>query len=309
MKDRLVGMSVFAHVVKARSFSAAATKLGTSTSRVSRQVSALETAMDVKLLHRSTRRLSLTEAGAIFYEHCARIVKEAELAEERMTRAQAEPAGLVKVTVATAFAIRQVVPALADFHQRYPKIQVKLSCSNRRTLDLGDEGFDLGIRIVAFGHGLDGALVARKLAPNRALLCASRAYLDRHRAPRRPDDLASHSCIVFPPTAPKGAWPFRKGRRNYQVPVRGPLVIDETEGVYAALMAGLGMGIVPAYMAAEALRDGRLAHVLSDYEVATESAIYIVYLPNRTLPSRVRAFVDFFVDRFAAVPWERAEAR
>jgi DNA-binding transcriptional LysR family regulator len=306
MKERLVGMSVFAHVVKAKSFSAAAAKLGTSTSRVSRQVSALETSMHVKLLHRSTRRLSLTEAGAIFYEHCARVVQEAELAEERMMRAQAEPAGLVKVTAVAAFAIRHVVPGLVDFHQRYPKIQVKLSCSNRRTLDLGDEGFDLGIRIAAFGQGLDDSLVARKLARNRALVCASRAYVDRHGVPRRPDELASHACIVFPPTTPKGAWPFRKGRRNYHVPVGGPLVIDETEGVYSAIMAGLGLGIVPMYMAAEGLRDGRLVHVLPDYEVATDSAIYIVYLPNRTLPSRVRAFVDFYVDRFAGVPWETA---
>src|SRR6185295_3763280 len=149
MNDRLTAMSVFARVVEAKSFSAAAAKLRTSKSRVSRQVSALESSLSVKLLHRSTRKLSLTEAGAVFYEHCARIVKEAELAEQRMTRAQSEPEGLVKVTAVPAFTIRHVVPALAEFHHRYPKIRVKLSCSNRRTVDLGDEGFDFGIRIYA----------------------------------------------------------------------------------------------------------------------------------------------------------------
>ena len=304
MKERLVGMSVFARVVDAKSFSAAAAKLGTSTSRVSRQVSALESSLQVKLLHRSTRRLSLTEAGAVFYEHCARIVKEADLAEERMTRAQAEPVGLVKVTAAPAIAIRQLVPMLAEFHQRYPKIQVNLSCSNRRTLDLGDEGYDLGIRI-SVGAWLDPKLVTKKLAPNRVRLCASPGYLDRHGTPRRLDDLAKHDCIVFPITAPKGRWTFRKGRRHVDVAIRGPLVIDETDGVFSALIAGLGIGIVPLYMAADALREGRLVHVLPDYELVNESAIYLVYLPNRTLPSRVRAFVDFVVVRFAPVPWER----
>lgn len=299
-----MGMSVFARVVEAKSFSAAASKLGTSTSRVSRQVSALESSLQVKLLHRSTRRLSLTEAGAVFYEHCARIVKEADLAEERMTRAQSEPAGLVKVTAAPGIAIRQVIPALVDFHQRYPKIQVKLSCSNRRTLDLGDEGFDLGIRI-AIGAWLDQKLVSKKLAPNHVRLCASAAYLDRHGTPRRLDDLPKHDCIVFPMTAPKGLWTFRRGRRKVDVAIRGPLVTDETEGIFSALVAGLGIGVAPLYMAADALRDGRLVHVLPEYEVVNDSAIYLVYLPNRTLPSRVRAFVDFFIDRFAPVPWER----
>ena len=194
---------------------------------------------------------------------------------------------------------------LAEFHQRYPKIQVNLSCSNRRTLDLGDEGYDLGIRI-SVGAWLDPKLVTKKLAPNRVRLCASPGYLDRHGTPRRLDDLAKHDCIVFPITAPKGKWMFRKGRRNVDVAIRGPLVIDETEGVFTALIAGMGIGIVPLYMAADALREGRLVHVLPDYELVNESAIYLVYLPNRTLPSRVRAFVDFVVDRFAPVPWERA---
>src|SRR5262245_42724079 len=146
MKDRLAGMNVFAQVVEAKSFSAAAERLGISKSLASRKLTALERSLSVKLLNRSTRKLSLTEAGALFYEHCARIVQEATLAEQRVTRTQSEPAGVVKVTAVPAFAVRHVVPALADFHAQYPKIQVRLSCSNR-TFDLGDEGFDLGIRV------------------------------------------------------------------------------------------------------------------------------------------------------------------
>ncbi len=305
MNDRLTAMSVFARVVEAKSFSAAAVKLGTSKSRVSRHVSALESSLSVKLLHRSTRKLSLTDAGALFYEHCARIVKEAELAEQRMTRAQSEPEGLVKVTAVPAFAIRHVVPAIAEFHQRYPRIRVKLSCSNRRSADLGDEGFDLGIRIYA--QPPDPKLVTRKLAANRVVLCASPAYLDRRGTPRRLADLSEHECVVFPPTAPKGAWTFRRGRARatHSVDIRGALETDETEAVRAAVVAGMGIGIVPLYMASDALRQGNLVPLLSEYEVANDSVIHLVYLPNSTLPSRVRALIDFLVGRFSPVPsWE-----
>src|SRR5262249_7043088 len=135
----------------------------------------------------------------------------AELAEQRMTQAQSEPAGIVKVTAAPAFAIRHLVPAIADFRQRYPKIHVKLSCSNKRTVDLGDEGFDLGVRISL--QAPDPKLVTRKLAVNRSVLCAAQSYLDRHGTPRRLDDLQRHECVLFPPVAPKGVWTFRRRKR------------------------------------------------------------------------------------------------
>ena len=301
MKDRLNGMRVFAQVVEAKSFSAAADKLGMSKSLASRHVSALERSLSVKLLNRSTRKLSLTEAGALFYEHCARIVQEAELAEQRLTRTQSEPAGLVKVTAVPAFAVRHVLPALAEFYQKYPKIQVKLSCSNR-ALDLGDEGFDLGIR-VSFDPAPN--LVARKLAVNRSVLCASPAYLKRHGTPRRIEDLRKHECVLFPALAPKGVWTLRRDRRKYSVPVAGVLETDEMDVVRAAVAAGLGIGILPLYMVGDALRQGQLVPLLREFQVVPESAIYLVYLPNRTLSSRVRVLIDFLAERFGPVPsWE-----
>jgi len=301
MNDRLNGMRVFAQVVEAKSFSAAADKLGMSKSLASRHVSALERSLSVKLLNRSTRKLSLTEGGALFYEHCARIVQEAELAEQRLTRVQAEPAGLVKVTAAPAFAIRHVLPALTEFHQRHPKIQVKLFCSNR-PVELGDEGFDLGIR-VSFAPAPH--LVARKLAANRSVLCASPAYLERHGMPRRIEDLSKHQCVLFPALAPKGVWTFRRDRRKYSVKVGGAFETDEMDAVRAAVVAGLGISPLPVYMAADALRQGQLVPMLRKFQIVPESAIYLVYLPNRTLASRVRALIDFFVERFGPVPsWE-----
>lgn len=301
MKDRLNGMRVFAQVVEAKSFSAAAEKLGMSKSLASRHVSALERSLSVKLLNRSTRRLSLTEAGALFYEHCARIVQEAELAESRLTRTQSEPAGLVKVTAVPAFAVRHVLPALADFYQKHPKIQVKLFCSNR-ALDLGDEGFDLGIRV---SFDPDPSLVARKLAANRGVLCASPAYLKRHGMPRRIEDLRKHECVLFPPLAPKGVWTLRRDGRKYSVQVGGVFETDEMDVVRAAVAAGLGIGMLPLYMVGDALKQGQLVPLLRQFQVVPESAIYLVYLPNRTLPARVRVLIDFLAERFRPIPsWE-----
>ena len=302
MKDRLNGMRVFAQVVEAKSFSAAADKLGMSKSLVSRHVSALEQALSVKLLNRSTRKLSLTDAGATFYEHCARIVQEAQLAEEHLAQTQAEPAGLVRVTAVQPFAVRHIVPALPEFYDRYPKVRVELSCSNRAA-DLGEEQFDFGIRV-----SFDPAphLVARKLAANRAVLCAAPAYLERHGTPRRVEDLSDNSCVLFPPLAPRGRWTLRRGRRQHTVSVSGAFQTDEMDAVRAAIVAGLGIGILPVYMVGGELRDGRLVPVLREYKVVPESTLYLVYLPNRTLPSRVRALIEFLVGRFGSVPpWEQ----
>jgi DNA-binding transcriptional LysR family regulator len=301
MKDRLNGMRVFAQVVEAKSFSAAADKLGMSKSLASRHVSALERGLSVKLLNRSTRKLSLTEAGALLYEHCARIVQEAELAEQRLTRTQSEPAGLVRVTAVPAFAVRHVLPALTEFYQKYPKIRVKLFCSNR-ALDLGDEGFDLGIR-VSFDPAPN--LVARKLAVNRSVLCASPAYLERHGMPRRIEDLRKHECVLFPALAPKGIWTLQRDRRKYSVPVAGAFETDEMDVVRAAVAGGLGIGILPIYMVGDALQQGELIPLLRQFQVVPESAIYLVYLPNRMLSSRVRVLIDFLAERFGPIPsWE-----
>ena len=301
MKDRLNGMRVFAQVVEAKSFSAAADQLGMSKSLASRHVSALERSLSVKLLNRSTRKLSLTEGGAIFYEHCARIVQEAELAEQSLTRVQTEPAGLVKVSAVPAFATRHVLPALTDFYRRHPKIQVKLFCSNR-AVELGDEGFDLGIR-VSFAPAPN--LVARKLAINRSVLCASPAYLERHGMPRRIEDLRKHQCVLFPALAPKGVWTFRRDKQKVSVQATGAFETDEMDAVRAAVFAGLGISPLPLYMAADALREGKLVPMLRKFQIQPESAIYLVYLPNRTLSSRVRALIDFLVERFGPVPsWD-----
>lgn len=302
MRERLAAMSVFAQVVEARSFSAAASKLGLSKSLVSREVSALESALSVKLLNRSTRKLSLTEAGTIYFEHCQRVVQEAEFAERRVTQAQTELAGLVRITCVQAFALRHLMPALAEFQTRYPEIRVKLSCSNR-TIDLGKEGFDIGVRA---SPAPDPSLVARKLAINRKVLCASPAYLAQRGTPRKIEELAEHEGVLFPPVAPKGAWGLSREGHLHNVPVKARFETDDMDAAHAAVLAGLGVGVLPAYVAAPDLRLGRLVHLLRDYQLLPDVGIYLVYLPNRTLPARVRTLIDFLVKRFETAPWDAA---
>jgi DNA-binding transcriptional LysR family regulator len=197
--------------------------------------------------------------------------------------------------------VRHVLPALTEFYAKHPKIQVKLYCSNR-PLDLGEEGFDLGIR-VSFRPAPN--LVARRLAANRSVLCASPAYLKRRGTPRRVEDLHEHECVLFPALAPKGVWTLQRDSRKYSVHVAGGFETDEMDAVRAAVAAGLGIGILPLYMAADDLRQGRLVPLLRQFQVVPESAIYLVYLPNRTLSSRVRALIDFLAEWFGPVPpWE-----
>lgn len=293
-------MNVFAEVVDAKSFSAAAEKLGISKSLASREISALERSLAVKLLNRSTRKLSLTEAGSIFYEHCVNILHEAERAEQRVTQAQSEPAGVVKMTAIPAFSVRHVLPAIVDFHRLYPKIQVRLSCSNR-TVDLGAEGFDLGIRSSPPAPNL----VARKLAVSRLALVASAAYLAHRGVPRRIEDVEKHNCVLFPVLAPKGVWTFRRSGRKYALKVPASFETDDMETVRAAIIAGLGVGLLPRHTVDADVRQGVLVPLLRNYEPVPEGAIYLVHLPNRTQPSRVRVLIDFLIARFGPVPpWE-----
>jgi DNA-binding transcriptional LysR family regulator len=299
--ERLVAMSVFARVVEAKTFSAAAIELGISKSLVSRQVSALERSLSVKLLNRTTRKLSLTDAGTVFLEHCQRVMQEAEYGERRLTQSQSELAGLVRVTCVQAFALRHLMPALAEFQTRYPEIHVKLSCSNT-TLDLGEKGFDLGIRI---SLAPDPKLVARRLAVNRKVLCAAPSYLARHGTPRAVEDLAGHEGVLFAGLAPKGAWAFeREGQKSFAT-ARTRFETDDMDAAHAAVRAGLGLSVLPVYVAADDFRLGRLVPLLLDYRVLPDVGIYLVYLPNRTLASRVRVLIEFLSRRFSPVPpWE-----
>jgi DNA-binding transcriptional LysR family regulator len=297
----LVGMGIFARVAEAKGFSAAARRLGMSKSLVSKEVAKLEKELGARLLNRTTRQLSLTEVGAAFYEHCARIVQEAEEAALLVDRLHAQPRGVLKCTAPVAFATLHIAQALPEFLARCPELQVDMTVGDR-FFDLAEEGFDVAIRIA---RDLPPNMVARKLAPINRVVCATPEYFRRHGVPRVPGDLAEHNCLVYTHATPDSVWRFRSAEGEIAVPVRGNLRLNDDEVLWRAMLGGLGVALLPTFTVGQDLQSGRLQAVLTEYTPA-ERNLYALYLPNRHLSPKVRAFIDFLVERFAPPPyWDR----
>jgi DNA-binding transcriptional LysR family regulator len=299
--ENLTGMAVFARVAEAKSFSRAAQRLGISKSAVSKQVAQLERQLKARLLNRTTRRLSLTEVGAAFYEHCARMLVEAEAAELAVSRLYAEPRGVLRVTVPAAFGHLHIAPAVPDFIARYPDVAVQI-VMNDRTVDLAEEGFDIAIRMTQ-----DQApnIVARRLAPVRWAVCAAPAYLKGHEAPRAPQDLARHNCLFYSFLESSSEWRFSSDAGESAVRVAGNFTVNNSEALREAVLKGLGVALLPTFTVGKDLREKRLQPLLPGYRALGTfgSDVYAVYLPTRYLSPKVRAFVDFFVERFSPEPY------
>ncbi|GIK87622.1 MAG: LysR family transcriptional regulator [Betaproteobacteria bacterium] len=297
----LVGMGIFARVAEAKGFSAAARKLGISKSVVSKEVSKLEKSLGARLLNRTTRQLSLTEVGAAFYDHCARIVQEAEEAALLVDRLHAKPRGVLKCTAPVAFATLHVGAALPDFLAQYPEVQVDMTVGDR-FFDLADEGFDLAIRIA---RELPPNIVARKLAPINRVVCATPEYFEKHGVPAVPQDLARHNCIVYTHANPDSLWRFRSPEGDIAVLVRGNLRLNDDEVIWRAVLGGLGISLLPTFAVGKDLQSGRLHAVLTEY-TPSERNLYAMYLPNRHLSAKVRVFIDFLLERYQAPAyWDR----
>jgi DNA-binding transcriptional LysR family regulator len=294
----LVGMAIFARVAESRSFSGAARRLGLSKSSVSKEMSKLEKLLGARLVNRTTRQLSLTEAGAAFYEHCARVVQEAEAAELLVGRLHGEPRGVLKLTAPVAFATLHVAPALPQFLARFPDVQVDLTLSDR-IFDLAEEGYDLSIRIA---RELPPNLVARQLAPVNRVVCATPAYLARHGTPTTPQALTAHNCLVYTHANPDSLWRFRGPEGRIVVPVQGNLRLNDDEAIWQAVLGGLGISLLPTFIVGKDLQAGRLQALLSRY-VPSERNVHALYLPNRHLSAKVRVFIDFLVDHFGPTPY------
>jgi DNA-binding transcriptional LysR family regulator len=296
--DSLSGMAVFAKVVEARSFTAAAAELGMSKSAVSKQISRLEDRLGARLLNRTTRRLSLTETGAAFYDRCARVVAEAQEAELAVTNLQSEPRGTLRVNAPMSFGHLHIAPAIPDFLTRYPEVRVDMTM-NDRFVDLIDEGFDIAIRIARL---TDSSLIARRLAPDRRVLCGAPAYFAKHGEPRTPDDLAAHNCLSYAYVSDADQWQFIDGEGTRAVSVRGNLRANNGDAIRQALLAGLGVAVLPAFIVGPDVQAGRLKEVLSDY-LPNRASVYAVYPHSRHLSAKVRVFVDFLADRFGPSPY------
>ncbi|MBI1891203.1 MAG: LysR family transcriptional regulator [Burkholderiales bacterium] len=301
--EHLEEMMTFARVVELKSFSAAALALGTSKSLVSKQVSTLENSLGVRLLHRTTRRMSLTEIGTAYYEHCARILHEIEAAEATVTQLQAEPRGVLRMTTPMVFAEMHLAPAVQAFSKRYPKVEFDIDATER-IVDLVEEGFDLAIRIT--DHPSPG-MVAKKIASVRWVTCASPAYLKRHGTPRVPKDLLQHQCLNNPNVVSmRNGWHYRAGNKEVMVPISGNCRVNNSSVLVQMALAGMGIVLFPTYVVGPLLKSGRLKEILSDNTAQANMSLYATYLPNRYMQPKVRAFIDHLVEYFGPEPeWDK----
>jgi DNA-binding transcriptional LysR family regulator len=300
--DRLAGMVVFARVIDAGSFTAAAGQLGMSKSAVSKAVAALEDRLGARLINRTTRRLALTEVGRAFYERCVRILAEAEEAELAVTHLQAMPRGTLRINAPLSFGILHLGPALPDFLLRHPELKVDLELTDRM-VDLIEEGWDLAVRIADLP---DSSLIARRIADNRMVVVAAPAYWDRHGRPQHPRDLAEHACITYTYAPNPNEWPFEGPEGRFAVRVDGQLRTNNGDVALETLLAGLGVDLLPCFLTGPHLASGRLEAVLTEW-TPPPSGIYAVYPHNRHLSAKVRAFVDFLVERLGSGQiWEAA---
>jgi DNA-binding transcriptional LysR family regulator len=302
MLDRVTSMQVFVKVATLGSFSAAGRALGLSQTMVTKHVAALEVRLGIKLLHRSTRKLVLTEGGRSFLAACERILAEIEEAEVSASLDRVEPRGILRLNVPLTFGFREIAPALADLARLYPSVIVDLGLADRY-VDLIDEGWDLAIRI---GRLQDSSLVARRLAPCRIVVCGAKSYFERHGIPLAPEDLAGHNCLGYtlPTAASASRWIFGRDGATV-VPVSGNLRANNGDALLAAAITGQGIIYQPTFLVGDSLRDGSLIRILPEWEIP-ELGVYAVLPSGRHAPAKVRVVIDFLAARFAPVPdWDR----
>ncbi len=291
-------MAIFAAVVEAKSFSAAAKQLGMSKSAVSKQVGKLEDRLGARLLNRTTRRLSLTESGTTYYEYCARILEEAEQAESAVTVMHDRPRGTLRINAPVSFGILHLAPAINDFLEENQEITVDMTLDDR-FVDLVEEGYDVAVRI---GEMKDSSLVARRLAPCRFVICAAPSYLGRHGVPESPEELVDHNCLVYTYSS-TGEWQFRSPQGEPRlVRLTGSFHANNGDALRAAALAGVGILVSPTFIVGDDLRNGSLKPVLVGYE-RHPAAVNAVFPHRRHLSPKVRAFVDFAAKRFGPEPY------
>jgi DNA-binding transcriptional LysR family regulator len=304
MLDRLTSLEVFAKVASSGSFSAAGRAMGLSQTMVTKHIAALEGRLGIKLFHRTTRRLSITEAGRDYLDASARVLADLESADSAVAADRFEPRGVLRLNAPVSFGARQIAPLLPEFACRYPHVTVDLGL-NDRLVDLAEEGWDLAIRI---GSLADSSLIARRIAPCRTVLCAAPSYLAARGTPRNVADLKQHNCLGYTLSQVNGAerWMFG-GRGDVVVAVSGNLRANNGDALRAAAIAGLGLIYQPSFIVADDLKAATLTRLELDHTTVEIGGIYGVYLPQPHPAAKVRAFIDFLVGRFTPEPpWDRA---
>ncbi len=298
MSDTLTLFRTFVRTVEAGSFTAVAREFNSSQPTISRQIAILEDHLGCLLFLRSTRALTLTDDGRSFYEHATRTLEALAEAESAVGRRKGKPSGTLKLACSGVFGRLHIVPRLPRFRARYPDVQVALHMSDG-FMDLVEEGIDLAIRV---GETKDAALITRRVGQSRRVVVATRDYVERHGAPSHPSELASHDCVVYDRLLTGATWSFSVSGDVLRVPVAGPVHVNNTEAVRAAVLEGLGIGYVPAWHFVDGeIESGRLVVLLRDYEAPLQP-IDAVFPSRRHLAPKVRAAIDYFASEFDLDP-------
>lgn len=297
--EHLGDLAVFARVADLGSFTAAAESLRLSKSAVSKHMARLEQRLGTKLIQRTTRRLVVTESGRAVLVHAARLLAEAEAAEAAAQNLQSAPRGLLRVNMPMSFGLAHVAPLLPEFLAAYPEMRLDIGFNDRR-VDLLEEEVDVAIRI---GDLPDSSLVARRLAPGRIVVCASPDYLARCGVPKEPDQLKWHHCLIYTYLPDPDTWRFG-GPAICNVRVQGPIRANNGDALRQAALAGLGIVRSPSFIVGPDIAAGRLVPILEDY-AEPDSGIHAVYPATRHPTPKLRAFIEFLVEKFGPEPpWD-----
>ena len=302
MLDRITGMQVFSRVVALGSLSAAARALGMSQTMATKHMAALEGRLGVKLLHRTTRRLTLTEAGRIYLEASERILEDIAEADARAALETTEVQGRLRLNVPVSFGIREIAPLLPKLADRYPMLELDLGLNDRH-INLIEEGWDLVIRI---GKLRDSSMIARRLAPCTMAVCAAPAYLERHGHPRRIEELTEHNCLGYTLSRQVGVdrWHFGSDGKK-RVAVTGSMQANNGDALVAAAVGGHGIVYQPTFLVQREIDAGILVPLELDHAPIELEGIFAAYPSDRRPPAKIRATIDFFVDAFSPVPpWQ-----
>lgn len=289
----LVALRSFVTVADTGSFNQAAQQLNASTAAVSRRVSALEAALKVRLLNRTTRRVELTESGHQFYKDIVNIFHSLDEAQERIQHGSENIKGSLRISAPLSFGITSLSPILSDFMKEHPELNIHLLLEDYRT-DFVAEGIDVGIRV---GHLEDSSLVATPIVKEPGIFCASAAYIAKHGKPGTPEELVNHNCLRYSLVDPKLGWEYQKNGVKHRIDVTGTLTSNNGNALKDVAVAGVGIVHCPKFIVKEALEDGSLVEILDEY--STELGIYAIKLSRKFTPAKVTAFIEHIKKHFS----------
>lgn len=286
--DKLTSMNVFVRVAKAGSFAGAARGLGISRAMATKHIMRLESALDTRLFNRTTRSLSLTEVGVSYLERCQQVLIDVDEMESSVTRLQAEPRGILKISAPPVIGVTHIAPALAEFLKKHDELSVEIILKGSH-VDLIDEGVDIAIFL---GKLQDTSLVARKLSISSLIVCGAPAYFERYGIPEEPEDLVDHSCLINWAIPPYDRWKFRGILGDREVKVSGRMQANVADPIRVAAIEGLGMVMLPNYIVGKDIEKGQLKVALEQYKISPLE-IHAVYPHRKYLSAKVREFLDF----------------